>query len=384
MKRPSILYLVTEDWYFWKHRAPLARAVRDAGYNVIVAAAPSEYGDAIRDEGFAYHPLSLHRHSTNPAIQFKVIQDITALYKEINPDIVHHVALKPILLGSTAAHRAGIRHIVNAVTGLGYVFIRGGLKRQVLRLGVTRWLRSCLLQNHTHTIFQNPDDMSFFVNEGIVQRTNAVLIKGSGVDTNTFAPAPEPGGPPSILFAARMLWDKGVGELIDAAHMLERLNIEFTVRLAGIPDPHNPASIPEETLREWANDAHIEWLGYQNDMPSLIANSNIVCLPTYREGAPLSLIEAASAGRPIVTTDTPGCRDIVHNHVNGFLVPPRDPESLADALLCLINAPDLRKRMGKAGREIALRDFSIETVASQTLALYESMLKKEPAMGNAS
>lgn len=375
MKHPSIAYLVTEDWYFWKHRAPLARAAQAAGYDVHVIAAPGAHVDAIREAGFTYHPLSLHRRSTNPLRQLTSIRALTALYRDINPTLVHHVALKPILLGSAAAQRAGVRHVVNAVTGLGYVFTRGGLKRSALRLCVSRWLRTSLHPADTRVIFQNPDDMGLFIAEGLARQEQSTLIPGSGVDTSRFAPTPEPDGAPVIVFAARMLWDKGAGELVKAARLLRLLKLPFRIVLAGRPDEDNPASISQHTLREWASQPDIEWQGYVEDMPALLAQSHIACLPTtYREGVPLSLLEAASAARPIVTTDAPGCRDIVHHNVNGFLVPPHDVESLADALVRLVTSKRLREQMGLAGRERVLDGFSVEAVTRRTLALYEKML----------
>ncbi|NJB67041.1 glycosyltransferase involved in cell wall biosynthesis [Desulfobaculum xiamenense] len=378
MPNASILYVVTEDWYFWKHRVPLARAARDAGYRVSVAACAGEYAQRIRDEGFTFHPLGMNRRSTGPIQQLAAIRELAALYRWTRPDIVHHVALKPILLGCVAARLAHVSHVVNAVTGLGYVFVREGLRRAILRTVISQWLRLALTRPETRIIFQNPDDLELFTSCGIAPCESCTLILGSGVDTTLFHPCPEPEGPPVILFAARMIWDKGAAVLVEAARLMRQRNVKFRIVLAGVPDSHNPQAIPEETLAAWSREPGVEWIGYCNDMPGLLARSHIVCLPThYREGIPLALIEAAAAGKPIVTTNTPGCREIVRHERNGLLVPERDPERLAEALTTLVTSAETRKVMGTASRALALNGFSIDSVASRTLDLYASMLETD-------
>jgi glycosyltransferase involved in cell wall biosynthesis len=373
MKPPRIVFLLTEDWYFWAHRLPLARAVRDAGGEVIVATTPGKLRQQIEAEGFIYYPLRLQRKSRHPWKEIVSIINITSLYTIAKPDLVHHVTIKPILYGSFAAKVSSVPAIVNAVTGLGYVFIQE--KKTVLRWAIEMAYRICLYGTQVRTLFENPDDRHLFIKERILQEHQAVLIRGSGVDTERFQPVPEPPGEVVILFASRMLWDKGAGEMVEAARILKQRGIPGRIVFAGRPDPDNPASIPEQQLQSWHNEGYIEWIGYQANMPSILAQSHVVCLPTsYREGLPMSLLEAASCTRPIVTTDAPGCREIVQDGWNGFLVPLKDPVALADALQKLIVDPELRRIMGQRGRELVLKHFSKEIVIEQTFAVYKELL----------
>lgn len=374
MPKPRILYLVTEDWYFLKHRSPLARAARDAGYEVHVATAPGAREAEIRAMGFAYHPLALERRDMNPLTQWRTIGRIKDLYRQVRPDLAHHVALKPILYGGSAARFPGGPAVVNAITGLGFVFLDGGLKRRVLRAFIEAWYRRVLNAPRTRTIFQNPDDMERFVQGGLAPGERTVLIKGSGVDTEAFAPSPEPDGPPIVVLAARMLWDKGVGELVEAARILRAQGLDFEVVLAGVPDAQNPAAIPESVLRGWHAEGVVRWEGYVADMAALLARCHVACLPSYREGLPLALLEAAAAGLPLVATDVPGCREITRHGLNGLTAPPRDPQALAEALGRLLRDADLRRAMGRAGRELVRTEYSQEVVIRATLDLYADLL----------
>lgn len=373
--RPSLLYLVTEDWYFWKHRGHLARAARDAGFRVMVAAAPGKFVKNIEDEGFEYYPLSLERKSVNPLGQARVLLRLTILYRSLRPDIVHHVAVKPILYGAVAARLAGIKRRVNALTGLGYVFTANGLKRRLLRAFVSAWYRLALGGQGARNVFQNPDDMGLFISSGLTGQDHSVLIRGAGVDIERFSPSEEPSGPPKIVLAARMLRDKGVLELFKAAEILAARGLDFKVVLAGLPDEHNPTAIPEATLRSWNDRGYVDWSGHVEDMAGLLGDSHIACLPSHREGLPLFLLEAAASGRPIIATDVPGCREIVLHEKTGLLVPPRDPEALANALERLMRDADLRKRMGRAGRELAVSEFSERAVQEKTIALYKELIR---------
>ena len=374
--KPRILFFITEDWYFWSHRLPIARAAKDAGFDVLVATRVDQHKERIENEGFKLIPIGLERKSRNIFKEGLSIFEIVKIYCREKPDIVHHVAVKPVLYGSWAARIAGISGVVNALAGLGFIFVAQGWKAKVLRRLVVFAYRSAFPAKNTIGIFQNPEDLKLFIDAGVVTNEKAVLIRGSGADTSRFAHLPEPTGIPTIVLASRMLWDKGIAEFVEAARHLRKEGVTCRVVLVGVPDPENPASILEETLRGWHAEGIVEWWGHRKDIPEVFAQSNIVVLPSYREGLPKVLIEAASCGRAIVATDVPGCREIVRHNENGLLVPPRDSKSLADALKILIGNPELRAKMGGRGREIVEVEFSEEIVVKQTLELYERLIRR--------
>jgi glycosyltransferase involved in cell wall biosynthesis len=371
-----ILFLITEDWYFWSHRLPLARAARDAGFEVLVATRVDQYKGRIMDEGFKLIPILLRRRSKNIFCEIKSFLEIVKIYRAECPDVVHHVSIKPILYGSWAAKIVGIYGVVNAVSGLGYFFVAQGLRASLIKRIICLVYGSALFAKNNIVIFQNSDDRRLFVKKGIVDEQKTVLILGSGANTSLFVNHPEPGGVPVIMLASRMLWDKGISELVAAARILHRDGVTCRVVLVGSPDHENPSAIPEETLRGWHHEGVIEWWGQRDGMPNVLSQSHIVVLPTYREGLPKILIEAASCGRPIVATDVPGCREIVRHNENGFLVPLYSIKSLANALKILIHDAALRKKMGMHGREIVKNEFSEEIVVKQTMNLYKNILKK--------
>jgi len=372
--RPKLLYLVTEDWYFWKHRAHLARAAKDAGFHVLVATAPGERVADIEAEGFEYHSMDFNRRSMNPLGQAVVLKRLIALYKKTRPDIVHHVAVKPILYGSLAARLAGIKRRVNALTGLGYVFTGNGIKRRVLRYFISRWYKLALGGPKVANIFQNPEDMQLFFRFGLTDAQHCRLIKGAGVNVERFSPSPEPTGNPVVTLAARMLADKGVHDLVRAGEILAAKGLTFNIMLAGAPDRHNPSAIAQDVIQAWSQRSYLDWNGYVDDMAKLLRQTHIACLPSYREGLPLSLLEAAAAGRPMIATDVPGCREVVKHGRTGLLVPPRDPQALADALETLFLDKELREKMGAAARKLAEDEFSEQTVQQQTITLYKELM----------
>jgi glycosyltransferase involved in cell wall biosynthesis len=372
--KPKIIFFITEDWYFWSHRLPIARAARDAGFEVLVATRVNQHKERIENEGCRLIPIGLERRSKNIFKEVLSIFEIVKIYRREKPDIVHHVAMKPVLYGSWAARIAGIPGVVNALAGLGFIFVAQGWKAKVLRRLIVFAYRSAFSARNTIGIFQNPEDLKLFVDAGIVKSEKAVLIRGSGVNTAHFIPLPEPGGITTIVLASRMLWDKGVGEFVDAARILKNNGIECRMILVGNPDPENPASIPEKTLRGWYAEGVVEWWEQRDDMPKIFAEAHIVVLPTtYGEGVPKVLIEAASCGRAIVATDVPGCREIVRHNENGLLVPSHDPEALADAIRTLIENPKLRTIMGARGRKIVEAEFSEEIVVRQTMEVYKKI-----------
>ncbi len=367
----KILYLVTEDWYFHSHRMPIARAARDAGAEVLVACRVREHGPAIEAEGFRLLPLGWRRRGQGLAGHWRALRDILELYRRERPDLVHHVALKPVVFGGLAAALAGIPSTVSAVAGLGHAFTQPGFKARLLRFGLRLVLRPLLNRKGCRVIVQNPDDGETLVNGIGVRRDQLRLIPGSGVDTARFAPTPEPQGPVIATMVSRMLWSKGVGVAVDAAGLLRQRRAGVELVLAGEPDPDNAASVPEERLRQWDRSGGVHWMGRVEDVAALWAHSHIAVLPTsYGEGIPMSLLEAAACARPIVTTDVPGCRELVLDGQTGLLVPERNPEALANALARLAADRELRLRLGRAARERVVRYFSEAVIVEQTLSVY--------------
>ena len=379
-ERRRILYLVTEDWYFWSHRLPIARAARDRGFEVVVATRVQSHGERISREGFRLVPLRWRRRSLNPWHETIALCELLKVYRRERADIVHHVALKPAVYGSLVARLTGANAVVNTVAGLGYVFTSRQFKARLLSPVLKRSFRFLFNRPNVRLIIQNPDDGNALVEFCRVRAGQTVLIRGSGVDLARFVPAPEPSGRPNVTMVSRMLWDKGVGELVEAARRLRESGEPIGVTLVGSPDPENPASIPVAQLERWQREGLVEWLGYQEDIAKVWAGSTIAVLPTtYGEGVPKALIEAAACGRPIIATDVPGCREIVRPGESGLLVPARDTDALVEAIRRLARDPALRRSMGEKGREHAAGGFSEETVVERTMALYDSLLSRGDA-----
>ncbi len=374
MAAAKILYLVSEDWYFCSHRLPMARAARDAGYEVVVLTRLNEHVEPIAREGFRPLPLRLKRGSLNPFGSAATVLDIARTYRRERPDLVHHVNLKMCLLGSAAARLAGVPRIVNALTGLGFVFTAEGLRAGVLRVLVLTALRTLSSRPSVRVVVQNRDDYEMVVTRRIAGSDRVAIVPGSGVDVRRFCVRPEPDGPPTVTFVGRMLHDKGIREIVDAARLLRRRGRTVRFVLVGPTDPENPQSIAAETLARWTADGLVDWVGYREDIPAVWADATLAVLPSYREGMPMSLLEAAASGRPLIATDVPGCRDLVRHGETGLLVRPRDPTALADAIERLIDAPELRHALGRAARARAESGFSDAVVADATVRLYRSLL----------
>jgi len=371
----KILYFVTEDWYFCSHRLALAIAAKEAGHDVAVVTRVRDHGDRIRSAGIRLISLELSRRGKNPLGEGLALWRLYRIYRNEKPDLVHHVALKPVLYGSMAARFAGVPRVVNALAGLGYLFASTRRRAKLLRLVVQIAFRWLLNAGVSRVILQNPDDVRTLIATQILRSERSVLIRGSGVDLDLFRPNGEPDEIPVVILASRMLWDKGIGEFVKAAEMLQREGIRARFALVGDTDEENPAAIPSAQLARWAASGIVEWWGRRNDMPEVLARSHIVCLPSYYgEGVPKVLLEAAATGRAIVTTDMPGCREVVRNGDNGLLVPARDARALSRALRMLITERPLRQRMGRCGREIAEAEFGVEKVVAETLAVYRSLL----------
>lgn len=368
-----LLFIVNDAGYFLSHRLPLALAAQAAGWEVAVATAPGPAQQGIAAAGFAAHSLPLSRAGLRPDRELAAVIATWRLLRRLRPRLVHCVALKATVIGGLASALAGVPARVFAIAGLGHVFSDNGSTSRLLRWGFAR-LVPLLAGPRARIILQNPDDLERLAEAGAA-RTRLVLIAGSGVDLQRFVPQPEPSGPVTLLLASRMIWKKGVGHFVEAARRLRAEGLDARFLLAGDSDPGNPAAIPQAQLADWAREGAVEWLGFQDDMPALLARCHIVCLPSsYGEGVPLSLIEGAAAGRPLVTTNMPGCRAIARDGENGLLVAPDDVAALATALRQLIEDPALRRQMGARGRAIAEAEFGLERVNADTLAVYRALL----------
>lgn len=373
MQSPKLLYFVTEDWYFCSHRLPLAVAAKSAGYDVSLVTHVNAHGEVIRKAGIRLIPFDLSRRGMNPLSELAVLARLIKVYRKEKPDILHHVAMKPVLYGSLAARFSGVPCVVNALAGLGYIFTSDAPKARCLRPIVASAFKSLLNRKKTRLILQNDDDRKLFICNHFINAEKTKLIRGSGVDTEVFSLSPEPTGIPVVMLASRMLLDKGIVEFVEAARQFKGGGIEARFVLVGDTDVHNPSAIPNGQLAFWQSEGLIEWWGRCENMPAVLQQANVVCLPSYREGLPKVLLEAASSGRAIVTTDVPGCREVVRNGENGFLVPLHSVAELADALQKLIGNKTLRHKMGVRGREIVVNEFSIEKVIKETLSAYDEL-----------
>lgn len=378
MKKPrcKLVFYVTEDWYFCSHRLPVARAAQKAGLEIVVATRVDKHGGCIQQEGFRLIPLAMRRRSKNPLREMAAIFEILRIYRREQPDLVHHVAMKPVIYGSLAARLAGVQAVVNALAGMGFVFSSDSRKAKLLRPWIRFALRLLFNKGRVKVILQNPDDQRLLTESGVLSVDRTVLIRGSGVDISRFRALPEPeDGLIVVTLVARMLLDKGVFEFVQAVRLLRQEGFSFRAILVGKPDPENPASIPENQLLAWQSEEIVEWWGHRSDIPAVWAQSHIAVLPTtYGEGVPKSLLEAAACARPIIATDVSGCREIVQHEISGLLVPVKDPVALAHAIERLVTDQALRQRMGKRGRQLVEQEFAESIVVHKTLGLYRSML----------
>jgi glycosyltransferase involved in cell wall biosynthesis len=378
-RTPKLIFLVTEDWYFWAHRLPQARAARDAGFAVSVATRVDAHGDLIRSEGFTLHALGWRRGSVNPFAALSSMLEIARLYRRERPSIVHHVSQKPILLGSIAARLAKVPRIVNALTGLGFLFVASTLKARIVRGVLLPILRNIASRRQVRFLVENPDDGMMLKRLNIVPDHRLVLIKGSGVDVDHYQPLPEPPAPVVIGCAARMLRIKGVEDVVAAFRQLKAGGIDARLLLAGAPDSENPAAISEAELRAWATEPGIEWLGHVADVRQVWARAHIAVLASRGgEGIPMTLMEAAACGRPLVATDVPGCREVVVPEKTGLLAPPNDPAALAMALRRTVEDNGFRRRCGLAARERVTNGLDAGTVGRETVAVYRALLMAKP------
>lgn len=375
--KKKILFVVNDASFFLSHRLPIALAVKQAGFTVQIATPSDAKGEAIfRQYGFSFAPISLRRKGRNPFSECILLWQLWRLYRKIQPDIVHHVTIKPVIYGGIIARLARVPAVVSSVSGLGYLFIRGGVRARWMRGLVNSLYWLAFGHPNQRVVFQNPDDFKMFVEAGIISKQDGILISGSGVDLNLFVAAAEPQDKEvRIVLVSRMLRDKGVIEFVDAIRILHAQNLPVEGVLVGDSDIGNPASIDDKTLASWHKSGVITWLGQRDDIADIMQQAHVVCLPSYREGLPKVLIEAAACGRPIITTDVPGCRETVEQGVNGLLVTVKNVDELAAAMSVLVKDASLRKRMGQESRDKAEKEFGIEQVVAKTLSIYEELTR---------
>lgn len=397
----KILFFANTEWYLYNFRLPLACYLRDRGHEVVMLSPPGPYVAKLQAAGFRALTVPMQWRSLNPLRELAPFQHIRQVYAQERPDLAHHFTLKCVVYGGLVARLTGVATRIHAVTGLGHVFTSDGLKARLLRPPVRALLRLAFGGPNSRLIVQNPDDRAAIHRAGLINPSHIRLIRGSGIDTERFQPVnhqpphpnpPPPGGkrldnsaslhpsrerrlePLNILLTSRLLWEKGIGEYVAAARQLRQEGIAAEFLLAGDPDPGNPASIPVEQLDRWRQDGDVTLLGHVDDMPALLARTDIAVLPSYREGTSRSLLEAAACGLPLIATDAPGCREIVEHQGNGLLVPIKDPAALAAAIHWLCHEPEARQRMGQASRAKVLTEFDERIVFEKTQAVYEELI----------
>ncbi len=366
---PKIVYFITEDWAFLSHRLPLARAARDAGWEVVIATQVTTKADIIEREGFLLEPIPLDRGGANPWRELKALAVLADVLIRHRPDILHCVAVKPVIYGNLIAWLTRLKATVSALAGMGYAYTGGSLKVKALRFILSTVLRLLLRRPRHHLIVQNEDDRDLMLALGAATPETITLIPGSGVDLAALPALPPPDNdPPVFALVARMLADKGVREAVEAMDRVPGL-----LWLVGSPDPHNPSSIDEHELRFWERDGKVKWLGHRNDIAEIWRQADVAVLPSYREGTPKALLEAAACGRPIVTTDVVGCRQVIEDGVEGFIVPARSPYGLAEAMQRLAEDADLRHKMGAAARARAEARFGQDRVVAMHFEIYRAL-----------
>ena len=373
---PKVLFVITEDWFFHSHFLDRAKYIASSGGTVGIATRFSIHEEDLRNLGFELFPIDFSRRGLNPITEFITALKIRRIVRRFKPDIAHNIALKPVVTGTFGEllGRQGV--VINALVGMGYIFTSTDTRASVVKPFLNRILKSLLRSKSVHVVIENPDDLNSLVDDGFVRKSQISLIRGAGVDLNAFPFHPEVAGPVVVTLVSRILRDKGVLEFIDAASQLQTRVPEVVFQIVGEPDLGNPSAIPQSEIDSWKSLSNVKYLGRRSDIADILNGSHIVCLPSYREGLPKSLLEALSSGRPIITTDVPGCREVCDDGVNGLLVPARDSVALSNAIEKLALNQDLRLAMGRAGRVRAESEFSNEIVCTQTLDLYRRLMSQ--------
>ena len=366
-----LLYIVNVDWFFISHRLPIALAAQQEGYEVHVACNFTDKAEYLKGLGFTLHQIDLSRSGTGIFSEISAFQGIFSMLRKVRPDIVHLVTIKPVIYGGIASRLLKIKQRVASISGLGYIFIARGIRASLLRFAVSLLYRFALRTPSTKVIFQNPDDKQLLLNQGIIEPSQVVMIRGSGVNLSQYTVAPEPTGTPLVMLVARLLFDKGVLEFVEAARQLKVQNRNIRMVLVGDTDDGNPKSVSTADIAGWVREGIVEHWGYQKDINATMALANVIVLPSYREGLPKSLIEAAACGRAVITTDVPGCRDAITPDETGLLVPVKNASAIADAVIELVDNDSMRIQMGQASRQLAEQAFDINAVIATHLKLYQ-------------
>ena len=374
----TVLLVSNTSWYLYNFRLPLIRDLREKGYRVALVAPHDEHTVLLEDEGFTVHPWLVARSSVNPVAEAHALIDLLRIYRREQPDLVHHFTIKACLYGTIAAKGAKVYRVINAVTGLGHVFLGTRKRSRLLRKMIKPLYRATFKARRSTVIFQNADDQEKLIQLGMTDGERARLIRGSGVDIERFCPREDSAGKfhdsLQLLFPSRLIREKGTAELLHACRLLWSDGIQLELLVAGVLDSGNRSAISDSELAELQADPRIRCLGHVDDMQALYAASDIVVLPSWREGLSRALIEAAAMERPIVTTDVPGCRDVVDHGVSSLLVPLRDAPAIELAVRLLVENPDLARRFGKAARKKVVAEFQVSLVNQNTLAQYELLL----------
>lgn len=370
-----LMYVVNVDWFFLSHRLPIALAAMREGYEVHVAVGITDRLAELRSYGFTLHPLRMRRGNSGIADELAAFFELFRLFKTVKPDLVHLVTIKPVLWGGIASRLARVPAVVAAISGLGFVFVNNGWRAQIRRFLVGSLYRIALGRDGLRIIFQNHNDLNCLVRLARLPAARVNIIRGSGVDLARYTPTIFPDGTPLVIMACRLIADKGVWEFVKAAHLLHERGLLIRFGLVGEIDPDNPASLSDADMDRLRAEGIVELWGMRTDMESVLAQAHVFALPSYYgEGLPKVLIEAAACGRPVVTTDMPGCRDAVDPGMSALLVSPRDSVALADAIQYLIVRPECCKAMGEAGRRLAEQEFDINAVVSKHLHIYEVLI----------
>jgi len=375
-KESPVLFVANWDWVLYNFRLPLARKLLDTGLNIILVCPEGKYTQKMKEMRFQWQPWGLNRRSTNPLGELRAIFDLLRIYRQLSPKAVHHFTIKPVVYGSLAARISRVKNVINNLTGLGYLF-SDAPKAKLLRRFVVPFLRLTLRGSQFHTAFQNEHDLQFLASLGITDPEESTIIPGTGVDTSRFFPRQTQDPPnhvPVVLMAARLLWEKGVTEFVEAARLVNQDGVRARFWLAGEPDYGNPDSVNEQDLAEWRQQGWVEVLGHRVDMPELLRQVDIAVLPSrYFEGVPLFLLESAASGLALVGSDIEGCRMVIDDGVNGLIIPGESAQSLVETLMKLIDDAELRLRMGHASRWIAEERFERELILEKYLQLYSEI-----------
>ena len=376
MSDKKLLFLVNVDWFFVSHRLGIAKAAIEEGYEVHVATSITNQAAIIRDHGLILHELKISRSGSKILGNLKTFFEIIKIFKEVNPKLVHLVTIKPVILGGIAARFTKIHGVVAAVSGLGSSFLDTGIYGKIKRFFIKRFYKISLSNLNILVICQNQNDIEDVQKISNLPLINFSLIEGSGVSLTKFRYSEDDNEIPNVIMASRLLRDKGVMEFANAARILKESNINLKMILVGEPDPENPSSITRSQVTAWQKEGILEYWGYKDDMENILQQSSIVVLPSYREGFPKILMEAAACGRAVITTDVPGCRDAIYNGVTGVLVPERNSLELANSIKELAINPNLYKEMGKRGRKMAESRFDVDNVISKHFKIYNQVLSR--------